>query len=96
MKKVTIQRKIAGFILHGAPHMGGIGKNNRRHDSSQLLGLLSLIHCDSNVGFVPSNKLLIGGGLLRHHSDRTSDKFRSTATNVPQVGCAVRLDGILS
>lgn len=55
-QKIDIRCIIAGFGLHDAPCMGGIGDNDPKRSSLELHGVVSLCHSPSYKDFTSPNQ----------------------------------------
>lgn len=68
MKKVAIERMIAGFRLTRAPRMDYIDENHPEHTSYLLLPVLDFRRLVPNAGLTSSYQPFLRRELSRHHS----------------------------
>lgn len=66
---------MAGFGLHGAPHMGDIDENDPER-ASRSCCVRSFHHADWHVDFACANQSLFWGVPSRHHSVLSVLPFR--------------------
>ena len=85
---------IAGFGLHGAPHMGDVGQNDPKRTSCQLLGVLGFSHLDLHVDFASSNKPLFRSGGYSDVHTLSRDVIHDMKDTVCMSDCVVTVDGL--